>query len=358
MAASSEYLQVKLLREVAGAYPEHRQKFYVGAYGTAPQEKECLIISRLCPKTQFKIKDSTIQDFNELFAIRHKNLVPYVGFVETDTHFGIASERTYGVTLRAEIDELKEAKVHLPEGIIRNWVAQIVDALHHIHKHSDGHGSLDPSQVLLVGNGGVKLMGFGIPQEFDDLINDDSESNDRRRSPARYKSPQVREGKKLLDKDDIWSVGALLFELCYLMDCPVADLADSGKEMKAQIKEEITCDKHAHLGYSEELKNLILDCLEFNRAKRLDIIDLSERIAKWKPAEEETSTNHETSADNQGPVVPDIDWEDYGDMNFASSRSEIVDNLFESKTRCRELEDLVRSLQSKDGKDDQVHSLN
>ena len=90
--------------------------------------------------------------------------VPYVGFVETDEYFGVASERVYGKSLRQELDELKLAKLHLPEGVIRKWVAQIVEGLHHIHQETNGHGSLDPSQVLLVGNGQIKLQGYGFLQ--------------------------------------------------------------------------------------------------------------------------------------------------------------------------------------------------
>ena len=42
-------------------------------------------------------KDRKPVDFRiGLFELRHKNIVPYVGFVETATHFGIAAERTYG----------------------------------------------------------------------------------------------------------------------------------------------------------------------------------------------------------------------------------------------------------------------
>ena len=98
----------------------------------------------------------------DIWEWRHPNIVPYVGFVETDTHFGIASERTYGKCLRAEIDELSTNNDHLPEGVIRGWLAQIVNGLFYLHNKKIVHGSLDPSQVLLVGNGQVKLQGFGF----------------------------------------------------------------------------------------------------------------------------------------------------------------------------------------------------
>jgi hypothetical protein len=55
------------------------------------------------------------------------------------------------------------------------------------------------------------------------------------------------------------------------------------------------------------------------------------------------STNHETSADNQGSV-PQLQWDDYADMNFASSRSAVDERSPEKPVTETVEDDQVRCL--------------
>ena len=100
-----------------------------------------------------------------LLDLRHPNIVSYLGFVETDTYYGIAAERLLGKSLREELDLQIAAKTHLPEDIIISWLKQLVEGLHFLHEeNAASHGNLDASQVLLVGDGTIKIQGYGFPR--------------------------------------------------------------------------------------------------------------------------------------------------------------------------------------------------
>lgn len=84
------------------------------------------------------------------------------------------------------------------------------DALVHAHERGVVHGDLKPSNVIVLPNGGVKLVDFGSAAERDAVTG----AIDRERSFAAtppYASPQVLAGEVADPRDDVFSLACLTY---------------------------------------------------------------------------------------------------------------------------------------------------
>lgn len=87
----------------------------------------------------------------------------------------------------------------------------ICDAVAHAHQRQVIHCDLKPANLLVTGNGNVKLLDFGIARVLGSPHN--SESVWLRRLTPAYASPEQILDRALTPASDIYSLGVLLFEL-------------------------------------------------------------------------------------------------------------------------------------------------
>ena len=100
----------------------------------------------------------------------------------------------------------------LPERI--RLVHQIAEAVQYAHGRLVVHRDLKPSNILVTGDGGVRLLDFGIAK----LLVDEPDSGERTRSMLRlmtpeYAAPEQLRGEPVTTATDVYALGALLFEL-------------------------------------------------------------------------------------------------------------------------------------------------
>ena len=141
------------------------QRLKVGTTKDQGDREHYCLVQMITSKTSSDAspRKHPLKNIQYLGQLRHPNIVSYLGFVETDTYYGIVTERVFGKSLREELEEQMAAKKHLPEDIIISWLKQLVEGLHFLHEeHSASHGNLDASQVLLVGDGTIKIQGYGF----------------------------------------------------------------------------------------------------------------------------------------------------------------------------------------------------
>ena len=87
--------------------------------------------------------------------------------------------------------------------------AQIADGLDFVHKRGLVHRNISPDTVMVLRNGVVKITDFGIARPsrgshtlIADLV-----------ASPRYTSPEQVTGQKVDERSDIFSLGAVLYEM-------------------------------------------------------------------------------------------------------------------------------------------------
>jgi TolB-like protein/Tfp pilus assembly protein PilF len=110
--------------------------------------------------------------------------------------------------LRAE----KEQKVFEPDEIA-DWTSQLCDALDYAHNHAKiVHCDLKPANLMVNQRGDLKVSDFGIARSLGDSVSRLTMEQSRSGTLV-YMSPQQLGGERGTHLDDIYSLGASIYEL-------------------------------------------------------------------------------------------------------------------------------------------------
>jgi serine/threonine protein kinase/Tfp pilus assembly protein PilF len=167
------------------------------------------------------IPDLMIQDravFDQLkretkrcLELTHPHIVRIHDFVHDERSGCISMEYIDGETLsnlRAE----KEQKVFEPDEIA-TWTSQLCDALDYAHNHAKViHRDLKPANLMVNQRGDLKVSDFGIARSLGDSVS----RLTMEQGPSGtlvYMSPQQLDGERSTHLDDIYSLGASIYEL-------------------------------------------------------------------------------------------------------------------------------------------------
>ncbi len=125
---------------------------------------------------------------------------------EGDTHF-IVMELIEGITLK---QYLKKKAGRLSSAEILEIYRQVAMAIAHAHRNKIIHRDIKAQNILITGEGIVKVADFGIAR----AVNTSTIINTREvMGSVHYSSPEQVKGHFVDEKSDIYSLGVLLYEL-------------------------------------------------------------------------------------------------------------------------------------------------
>ena len=166
-------------------------------------------------------RDSVRRFFQEARAvntIRHKNIVDITDFVELpDTRTFIIMELLAGSNLGELVRREGPLPVHRSLGIL----LQVCDALEAAHREGIVHRDLKPDNIFILNAEGqrdtVKLLDFGVAKLLYSSSSDGDISLQTMEgsvvgTPA-YMSPEQAGGSAVDHRSDIYSLGAIMYEL-------------------------------------------------------------------------------------------------------------------------------------------------
>ncbi|XP_047091553.1 serine/threonine-protein kinase ATG1t-like [Lolium rigidum] len=154
-----------------------------------------------------RLRDSLDCELRFLAAVSHPNIVRLLEVIQTQGCLYLVMELCEGGDLASYI----ERSGRVEERVARNFMRQIGAGLQVLRRHHVVHRDLKPENILLScpgSNAILKISDFGLsrvlhPGEFADTAC----------GTRLYMAPEVMLFQKYDDKVDLWSIGAILFEL-------------------------------------------------------------------------------------------------------------------------------------------------
>lgn len=138
--------------------------------------------------------------------LSHKNIVSVYDVQLEGENKYIVMEYISGITLKEYLT--KKKRLAWREAV--HYINQVLEALAHAHSNGIIHRDIKPENVMLLRDGSIKLIDFGIAKL------PDSKSItviDKAIGTVNYISPEQASGQGSTDKSDIYSTGIMLYEL-------------------------------------------------------------------------------------------------------------------------------------------------
>jgi serine/threonine-protein kinase len=185
-----------------------------GAMGTVYRARDPLIERTVAIKTvsiehlQQEGADAESRFLREAQSagrLSHPNIVTIYDVGEVDGLAYIAMEYLSGATLRDLMNRRP-----MPLDLALETVTQMAEALAFAHEHGVIHRDIKPSNVVVTGQRGhIKLTDFGIAH----LTNSEQTQDGQMLGSPRYMSPEQAMGRQVDGRSDIFSLGAVLYEM-------------------------------------------------------------------------------------------------------------------------------------------------
>jgi hypothetical protein len=143
--------------------------------------------------------------------LTHTNIVRIYDFVQDTRAAAISMEYINGTSLSAAKVDREGGVFPLEE--VRRWTAQVCEALSYAHEKAKVvHRDLKPANLMIDAQRQMKITDFGIACSISDSVSRVSKNIGSSGTPI-YMSPQQMLGEKPAPSDDIYSLGATLFEM-------------------------------------------------------------------------------------------------------------------------------------------------
>jgi serine/threonine protein kinase len=143
--------------------------------------------------------------------LTHKNIVRIYDFIHDQTSGCISMEYVDGDTL-SNLRADKPRKVFEPDELT-DWTSQLCDALDYAHNHARiVHRDLKPANLMVNQRGDLKVADFGIARSLSDSVSKLTMEHGKSGTLV-YMSPQQLDGERGNHLDDVYSLGASIYEL-------------------------------------------------------------------------------------------------------------------------------------------------
>lgn len=139
-------------------------------------------------------------------VLSHPNIVKIYDVGFSDKLQYIVMEYIDGITLKEYIEE--EKVISWKETV--HFVIQILRALQHAHDKGIVHRDIKPQNIMMFSDGTIKVMDFGIAKFARE---EGKTATDQAIGSVHYISPEQASGSVTDAKSDIYSVGAMMYEM-------------------------------------------------------------------------------------------------------------------------------------------------
>ncbi len=149
-------------------------------------------------------RESLLEEARTVASLRHPNIIEIYSLIEHRGGLYLVFEYVDGLTLDKVMDPRR--RLYPQEALC--YLRQIASALDYAHSKGVVHQDLKPSNIM-VADGIVKIMDFGIARRVDDLA---LACADKVRGTAAYMAPEQEVGGAI-KASDLYSLGVCLYEM-------------------------------------------------------------------------------------------------------------------------------------------------
>lgn len=155
--------------------------------------------------------DDLKRETRRALELTHPRIVRIYDFVDDSRTAAVAMEYVAGSSLG--LLKLEQPQKCFTVAALTPWVKQLCEALEYAHTEAKiVHRDLKPANLMVDARGDLKIADFGISATISDTTTRVSKEASNSGTPV-YMSPQQMMGEKPAATDDIYSLGATLYEL-------------------------------------------------------------------------------------------------------------------------------------------------
>ncbi|CAF0994658.1 unnamed protein product [Rotaria sordida] len=144
------------------------------------------------------------REIDILRKMKHENIVDMINSFETNNEIVVVTERGL-----ADLYQLLEDDVNLPEDTVQKIACQLVSALYYLHSHRVLHRDMKPQNILIFPGGKVKLCDFGFARN---MTMETMVLTSIKGTPL-YMCPELVDEKPYDHSADLWALGCILYEV-------------------------------------------------------------------------------------------------------------------------------------------------
>jgi len=201
-------------------------------------------------------------------GLNHPGIVQVFDFGSVGDSFFLAMEHVEGVDMLRLLRQAQKTRPHLPYGIAAYVTQKVAQALDYAHRKTDDfgeplgivHRDISPHNVLVSWDGAVKIVDFGIAR-----ARTITEEEGVIKGKFAYMSPEQARGEAVDRRSDVFSAGALLFELV----CGRQLFEGKGKEVLEKVKSgDVPRPQEVNPSVPDGLARALEKALAFHRSER------------------------------------------------------------------------------------------
>jgi serine/threonine-protein kinase len=151
------------------------------------------------------LRDRFLREAQAAGSLQHPNVVTIYDFGEVDDHLFIAMEYVEG----DDLGDLLTKNVTIRPGDALDLIIGLLHGLAYAHKRGIIHRDIKPANIRVDSEGKARLMDFGVAQ----LASSELTSTGMLLGTPAYMAPEQITGAAVTAETDLFSVGAVLYEL-------------------------------------------------------------------------------------------------------------------------------------------------
>eukprot|EP01029_Cantina_marsupialis_P026945 TRINITY_DN7392_c0_g2_i1.p1 TRINITY_DN7392_c0_g2~~TRINITY_DN7392_c0_g2_i1.p1 ORF type:complete len:417 (-),score=76.20 TRINITY_DN7392_c0_g2_i1:319-1569(-) len=205
-------------------------------------------------------REDAVNEIRLLASLSHPNIIKYYeAFTHRDNLYICMEFAKYG-DLHRLIQKQRSKNKHLPEAVVWNLFIQMCKGLQCLHKKRIVHRDLKPKNIFMMSSDKLTIGDLGCSKVMKQDL-----TRTQVGTPY-YMSPEIW-GKHAYDeKNDIWALGCIIFEMCALRP---PFLANDMPSLARQVK--VATVPRIPSSYSSGLGRVVASMLVKNPAKRANI---------------------------------------------------------------------------------------